>query len=102
MFTYAGRLRDHSSCQWSCIVINAVFALLLEGATPDLSVLFVAAHADGIPSDALDAVAGGDTNVALIGAAPGAGYGASAIPRRWLAASHSGSRLSVWLMAYRL
>lgn len=59
------------TCQWSCIIINAVIALLLDGATPDLSALFAAAHADGcpdlaaiaradgIPGDALDAIAAG-------------------------------------------
>ena len=47
---------------------------------------FAAAHADGIPSDALDATAGGDTNTnaAVAGAVLGARHGAPAIPQRWL------------------
>lgn len=60
------------ACQWSCIIINATTALLLDGVTPDLSAIFAAArtdgcpdlatiaHADGIPADILDAVAAGD------------------------------------------
>ena len=57
------------TCQWSCIIINAVIALLLDDITPDLPAMFAAAHddgcpdlaaiarADGIPSDVLDAIA---------------------------------------------
>ena len=60
------------ACQWSCIIINATIALLLDGVTPDLSALLDAAradgcpdlaaiaHADGIPADVLDAIAAGD------------------------------------------
>ena len=58
-------------CQWSCIIINGVIASLLNGAPPDLGQLRAAsardgcpdlaeiARADGIPTDVLDAVAGG-------------------------------------------
>ena len=57
--------------QWSCIVINAVIALLLKGTEPDLSALMGAALGDGcpdmlegalkdgIPSDVLESIAGG-------------------------------------------
>ncbi|MCE2499820.1 MAG: ADP-ribosylglycohydrolase family protein [Dehalococcoidia bacterium] len=60
------------ACQWSCIIINAAIALLLDGVTPDLAALFAAAradgcpdlaaiaHADGIPADVLDTIAAGD------------------------------------------
>lgn len=56
------------TCQWSCILVNAVIAELLKGAQPDLPGLLVAAmadgcpdlhataHRDGIPSAALDAI----------------------------------------------
>ena len=59
------------ACQWSCIIINATIALLLDGVTPDLSALLdvaradgcpdlaAIAHADGIPSDVLDAIVAG-------------------------------------------
>ena len=57
--------------QWSCIIINAVIARLLNGAPPDLASILDAAvadgcpdllgiaRADGIPSDILDAIAAG-------------------------------------------
>ena len=57
--------------QWSCIVINAVIALLLKGTEPDLSALMAAASGDecpdmlgtalkdGIPSDVLESVVSG-------------------------------------------
>ena len=57
--------------QWSCIVINAVIALLLRGIEPDLSALMGAASGDGcpdmlgaamgdgIPSDVLESIASG-------------------------------------------
>ncbi len=57
--------------QWSCIVINAVIALLLKGTEPDLSALMAAASGDGcpdmletalmdgIPSDVLESIASG-------------------------------------------
>ncbi len=60
------------ACQWSCIIINAAIALLLDGVTPDLSALLdvaradgcpdlaAIAHADGIPADVLDTIAAGD------------------------------------------
>ena len=38
-----------STCQWSCIIVNAVIAMLLRGATPDLRALTSAAVADGAP-----------------------------------------------------
>ncbi|MDE2717253.1 MAG: ADP-ribosylglycohydrolase family protein [Chloroflexota bacterium] len=57
--------------QWSCIVINAVIALLLKGIEPGLSALIAAASEDGcpdmlgaalrdgIPSDVLESIASG-------------------------------------------
>lgn len=59
------------TCQWSCIIINAVVAMLLDGATPDLRAIVAAAkadgcpdlasaaHSDGIPADVFDAIAAG-------------------------------------------
>lgn len=35
--------------QWSCIIINAVIALLLQGADPDVSAVLAAVSADGAP-----------------------------------------------------
>ena len=61
------------ACQWSCIIINAVIARLLDGAAPDLAGIMSAAtadgcpdlaglaHADGIPVTILDAIAAGRT-----------------------------------------
>ena len=60
-----------STCQWSCIVINTVIALLLRGTDPDLSALLAASSADGapdmlakasaddIPTDVLASIVGG-------------------------------------------
>ena len=60
-----------TTSQWSCIVINAVIALLLRGTEPNLSSLMAAVSADGcpdmlgtalrdgIPSDVLASIAGG-------------------------------------------
>ena len=60
-------------CQWSCIVINAVIALLLSGEEADSTAILAAAradgapdlrakaHADGIPSEVFDAVAAGES-----------------------------------------
>ena len=60
-----------STCQWSCIVINAVIALLLRGTDQDLYAVLVAASADGapdmlakasaddIPTDVLASIVGG-------------------------------------------
>ena len=60
-----------TTAQWSCIVINAVIALLLKGTEPDLTGLMEASSADGcpdmlatalgdgIPSDELESIAGG-------------------------------------------
>lgn len=57
--------------QWSCIVINAVIALLLKGTEPGLSALMAAASEDGcpdmleaamrdgIPSDVLESIVSG-------------------------------------------
>ena len=57
--------------QWSCIVINAVIALLLKGTEPNLTALMGAASGDGcpdmlraalkdgIPSDVLESIASG-------------------------------------------
>ncbi len=60
-----------ATCQWSCILVNAAIAVLVNGASPDLAGLLAAARADGcpdlaaqahadrIPSDTLDALAQG-------------------------------------------
>ena len=37
------------TCQWSCILVNAVIALLLRGVAPDLPDLMAAGSADGAP-----------------------------------------------------
>ena len=37
------------TCQWSCIMVNAVIAMLLRGVEPDLRILMSAAAADGAP-----------------------------------------------------
>ena len=37
------------TCQWSCIIVNAVIALLLRGREPDLPAIVAAASADGCP-----------------------------------------------------
>ena len=37
------------TCQWSCIIVNAVIAMLLRGVEPDLRALMYAAAADGAP-----------------------------------------------------
>ena len=37
------------TCQWSCIMVNAVIAMLLRGVEPDLRSLMSAAAADGAP-----------------------------------------------------
>ena len=37
------------TCQWSCIMVNAVIAMLLRGVGPDLRSLMTAAAADGAP-----------------------------------------------------
>ena len=59
------------TCQWSCIITNAVIAGLINGSDPDLPGIIAAAQADGcpdlarqansdrIPSDVLDALADG-------------------------------------------
>ena len=47
--------------QWSCIVINAVIALLLKGTEPDLSALMGAASGDGCPDMLGDGVEGRDS-----------------------------------------
>ena len=60
------------ACQWSCILVNAVIALLLNGGGADLPAMLAAAaadgcpdlaaiaHRDGIPADILDAMVSGD------------------------------------------
>lgn len=60
-----------ATCQWSCIISNAVIALLINGSAPDLTALLDAAsadgcpdlaavaHRDGIPAAILDAIAAG-------------------------------------------
>ncbi len=59
------------AAQWSCVIINAVIALLLRGVSPDLKGLMNAARedgcpdllaiaqGDGIPSEVLESVSGG-------------------------------------------
>ncbi len=37
------------TCQWSCIMVNAVIAMLLRGVEPDLHALMYAAATDGAP-----------------------------------------------------
>ena len=37
------------SCQWSCIIVNAVISMLLRGVEPDLRALMSAAAADAAP-----------------------------------------------------
>ena len=37
------------ACQWSCVIINSVVSVLLEGETLNLSKLFAAAKSDGCP-----------------------------------------------------
>ena len=37
------------TCQWSCIMVNSVIAMLLRGVEPDLPTLMSAAAADGAP-----------------------------------------------------
>lgn len=61
-----------ATCQWSCILVNAVIAALLKGAAPDLPGMLAAARADGcpdlaaqansdgIPGDVLDTMSHGD------------------------------------------
>lgn len=60
-----------ATCQWSCIIVNAVISQLLHGIEPDLPAILAAAAADGcpdllaasrrdgIPTAALDAIAAG-------------------------------------------
>ena len=38
-----------ATCQWSCVIVNAVIAMLLRGVEPDLRALVCAAAADGAP-----------------------------------------------------
>ena len=57
-----------ATCQWSCIIINAMIVALINGVDPDLAALLEAARADscpdlagqangdGIPADTLDAL----------------------------------------------
>ena len=59
-----------TTCQWSCILVNALIARLLQGAEPDLPALMSAAQTDGapdmqaiairdrIPTEVFDAIAG--------------------------------------------
>ena len=46
-----------NTCQWSCIIVNALIACLLRDIEPDLSTLVAAASADGSP-DMLEAATG--------------------------------------------
>ena len=57
-----------ATCQWSCILVNAVIAALVNGASPDLAGLVAAARADGCPDLSAQANADGipaDTLTAL-------------------------------------
>ena len=59
------------AAQWSCVIINAVLALLFKGVRPDLAGLLMAARgdgcpdllaiaqSDGIPSEVLESISGG-------------------------------------------
>ena len=47
------------NCQWSCIIVNAVIAMLLRGVEPDLGALMHAATADGAPDMLATALADG-------------------------------------------
>ena len=38
------------ACQWSCVIVNSVVAVLLSGSVPDLARLLAAAGADGCPN----------------------------------------------------
>ena len=59
------------ACQWSCVIINSVVAVLLAGRTPDLKGLLAAARADGCPDLLASARAGGVPTGILTGAAAG-------------------------------
>ena len=54
------------TCQWSCILINATIAALINGAAPDLPGLLAAARADGCPDLAAVAQADGIPADALL------------------------------------
>ena len=45
--------------QWSCVIVNAAIAILLNGGVPDLKELLAAARADGCPDLAAEAKAAG-------------------------------------------
>ena len=47
------------TCQWSCIIVNSVIAMLLRGVEPDLCVLMAAVSADGAPDLLATALADG-------------------------------------------
>ena len=61
------------TCQWSCIIVNAVIAQFLNGNEPDMGALLHAAQGDGcpdllaislrdgIPADVLESIATGET-----------------------------------------
>ncbi len=67
-----------ATCQWSCIIINAVIALLINGVTPkprallgaialdDAPDLATVAHRDRIPCDVFDQIAGGGAKVSSL------------------------------------
>ena len=44
-----------ATCQWSCILVNAIIAVLINSAEPDLPGLLAAARADGCPDLAIQA-----------------------------------------------
>ena len=59
------------ACQWSCVIINSVVAVLLRGNVPDLKRLLAAARADGCPDLLASGQAGGIPTGMLAAAASG-------------------------------
>ena len=59
------------ACQWSCVIVNAVIAVLLHGAVPDLRAIVAAAQADGAPDMASAASADGIPGTVLDSIADG-------------------------------
>lgn len=74
-----------ATCQWSCILVNAVIAALLNGAAPDLTGLLEAARADGCPDLAAQAISDGIP----AGALDAMGHGSQPPPDAdWLMRDH--------------
>ena len=59
------------ACQWSCVIINVVAAVLVSGNVPDLKRVLSAARADGCPDLMADAQASGVPTGMLDAAAAG-------------------------------